>query len=99
MSSGGARNVYTFPFLRSNSKFDVLKNSLNGGQLNSIPPSVVSIWSLSLIRSPTLVLQKSGTYQSKEIMPRCQTNSLMASSLVLCRSTVGFMAGFGASCN
>ena len=31
MSSGGARNVYTFPVLRSNSKFDVLKNSLNGG--------------------------------------------------------------------
>ena len=31
MSSGGARNVYTFPVLRSNSKFDVLKNSLKGG--------------------------------------------------------------------
>ena len=75
-----------------NSKFDVLKNSLNGGQLNSILPSVVSIGSLSLIRSHILVLQKSGTYQSREIMPCCQTNSLMASSLVLCRSMVGFMA-------
>ena len=98
MSSGGARNVYTFPVLRSNSKFDVLKNLLSGGQLNSILPSVVSIGSLSLIRSPTLVLQKSGTYQSRAMVPCCQTNSLMASSLVLCGSTVEFVAGFCASC-
>ena len=70
-----------------------------GGQRNSILPSVVSIGSLSLIRLPTLVLQKSGMYQSREIVPCCWTNSLMASSLVLCRSTVGFMAGFGVSCN
>ena len=82
MSSSGARNVYTHPVLRSNSKFDVLKNSLSGGQLNSILPSVVSIGSLSFIRSPTLVLRKSGTYQSRAMVPCCRTNSLMASSLV-----------------
>ena len=73
MSLGGARNVYTLPVLRSNSKFDVLKNSLNGGQLNSILPFVVSIGSLSLIRLPTLVLRKSGTYQSRVMVPCCRT--------------------------
>ena len=99
MSSGGSRYVYTRPVLRSNSKFDVLKNSLSGGQLNNILPSVVSSGSLSFIRLPTLVLQKSGTYQSRAIVPCCHTNPLMASSLVLCSSTVGFMAGFGAPCN
>ena len=56
MSSGGSRYVYTHPVLRSNSKFDVLKNSLSGGQLNNILPSVVSSRSLSFIRSPTPVL-------------------------------------------
>ena len=90
--------MYTLPVLRSNSKFVVLKNSLSGGQLNSILPSVVSIGSLSFIRSPTLELRKSGTYQSWAMVPCCRTNSLMASSLVLCRSTMGFMARFGASC-
>ena len=99
MSSGGARYVYTHPVLRSNSKFDVLKNSLSGGQLNNNLPSVVSIGSLSFIRSPTLLLRRSGTYQSRAMMPCCHTNALMASSLVLCRSTVWFMAGFGAPCN
>ena len=91
MSSGGSRYVYTHPVLRSNSKFDVLKNSLSRGQLNSILPSVDLSRSLSFIRSPTLVLNKSGTYQSRSMVPCCHTNSLMASSLVLCNSTVGFI--------
>ena len=99
MSSGGLRYVCTFSVLRSNSKFDVLKNSLSGGQLNSILPCGVSSGSLSFIRSPTLVLHKSGTYQSRAMVPCCHMNSLMASSLVLCNSTVGFIAGFGASCS
>ena len=93
MSSGGSRYVYTFPVLRSNSKFDVLKNSLNRGQLNNILPSGVSSRSLSFIRLPTLVLHKSGTYQSRAMVLCCHMNSLMASSLVLCNSTVGFMLG------
>ena len=99
MSSGGSRYVYTCPVLRSNSKFDVLKNLLSGGQLNNILPSVDSSGSLSFIRSPTLVLHKSGTYQSRAMVPCCHTNSLMASSLVLCNSTVGFIAGFGVPCS
>ena len=99
MSSGGLRYVYTCPVLRSNSKFDVLKNLLSGGQLNNILPSVDSSGSLSFIRSPTLVLHKSGTYQSRAMVPCCHTNSLMASSLVLCNSTVGFIAGFGMPCS
>ena len=94
MSSGGLRYVYTCNVLRSNSEFDVLKNSLSGGQLNNILPYVDSSGSLSFIRSPTLVLHKSGTYQSRAMVPCCHTNSLMASSLVLCNSTVGFIAGF-----
>ena len=76
MSSGGLRYVYTHPVLRSNLKFDVLKNSLSGGQLNNILPSVVSSRSLSFIRSPTLVLQKSGTYQSRAMVPCCHTVAL-----------------------
>ena len=99
MFSGGLRYVNTRPVLRSNSKFDVLKNSPSVGHPNSILPSVVSSGSLSFIRSPTLVLQKSGTYQSRAMVPYFHTNSLMASSLVLCNSTVGFMSGFGAPCN
>ena len=99
MSSGGSRYVYTFPVLRFNLKFDVLKNSLSGGQLNNILPSGVSSRSLSFIRSPTLVLHKSATYQSRAMVPCCHMNSLMASSLVLYNSTVGFIAGFGASCS
>ena len=99
MSSGGSRYVYTFPVLRSNLKFDVLKNSLSGGQLNNILPSGVSSGSLSFIRSPTLVLHKSGAYQSRAMVPCCHTHSLMASSLILCNSTVGFIAGFGVSCS
>ena len=35
MSSGGSRYVNTLPVLRFNSKFDVLKNSLSAGLLNS----------------------------------------------------------------
>ena len=31
MSSGGVRNVYTHPVVRSNSKFDLEKISLSGG--------------------------------------------------------------------
>ena len=81
-----------------NSKFDVLKNSLSGGQLNNILPSVDSSGSLSFIRLPTLVLHKSGTCQSRAMVPCCRTNYLMAFSLVLCNSTVGFIAGFGAPC-
>ena len=99
MFSGGSRYVNTRPVLRSNSKFDVLKNSLSGGQLNSILPSVVSSGSLSFIRSPTLVLHKSGTYHSRAMVPCCHTNSSMVSSLVLCNSTVGFMAGFAVPCS
>ena len=99
MCSGGSRYVYTFPVLRSNSKFDVLKNSLSGGQLNNILPSGTSSGSLSFIRSPTLVLHKSGTYQSRAMVPCCHTNSLMASSLVLCNSTVGFIAGSCVPCS
>ena len=38
MFSGGSRYVYTRPVLRSSSKFDVLKNLLRAGQLNSILP-------------------------------------------------------------
>ena len=76
-----------------------LKNSLSVGQLNKILPSVVSSGSLCSIRSPTLVLQKSGTYQSRAMVPFFHTNSLMASSLVLCNSTVGFISGFGSPCN
>ena len=91
---GEVRNVNTHPVVRSNSKVDVLKYSLSGGQLNSILPFVVSIWSLSLIKSPTRVLLKFGTYQSRPIVPFILMNSLMISSSVLCRSTVGFMAGF-----
>ena len=78
MSSGGSRYVYTSPVLRSNSKLDVLKNSLSVGQLNRILPSVVSSGSLCSIRSPTLVLQKSGIYQSRAMVPLFRTNSLMA---------------------
>ena len=98
MSSGGSRYVYTRPVLRSSSKIDVLKNSLSGGQLNNILPSVDLSGSLSFIRLPTLVLHKSGTYQSRAMVPCCHTNSLMASSLVLCNSTVGFIAGFSVPC-
>ena len=98
MFSGGSRYVYTHPVLRSNSKFDVLKNSLSVGQLNSILPSVVSSGSLCSIRSPTLVLAKSGTYQSRAMVPFLHMNSLMDFSLVLCSSTMGFVSGFGVSC-
>ena len=99
MSSGGSRYVNTLPVLRFNSKFDVLKNSLSAGLLNSILPSMVSSWSLFFIRSPILVLQRSGTYQSRLMVPCCHTNSSMASSLVLCSSTVGFIAGSAALCS
>ena len=98
MSSGGSRYVYTRPVLRSNSKLDVLKNSLSVGQLNRILRSVVLSGSLCSIRSPTLVLQKSGIYQSRAMVPLFRTNSLMAYSLVLCNSTVGFIPGFGNPC-
>ena len=97
MSSGGVRNVYTSPVVRSNSKVVVWKYSLSGGQLNSILPLVVSIGSLSLIRSPTQVSLMFGTYQSRPIVPCLLTNSLMTSSSVLCRFTVEFMAGSGVS--
>ena len=99
MSSGRSRYVNTLPVLRFNSKFDVLKNSLSAGLLNSILPSMVSSWSLFFIRSPTLVLQRSGTYQSRLMVLCCHTNSSMASSLVLCSSTVGFIAGSAALCS
>ena len=42
MFSGGSRYVNTSPVWRFSSKFDVLKNSLSAGLLNSILPSVVS---------------------------------------------------------
>ena len=99
MSSGGSRYVNTFPVLRFNLKFDVLKNSLSGGQLNNILPSGISSGSLSFIRSPTLVLHKSGTFQSRAMVPCCHMNSLMVSSLVLCKSTVGFIPGSCVPCS
>ena len=83
--------------MRSNSKVVLQKYSLSGGQLNSISPLVVSIGSLFLIRSPTRVLLRFGTYQSKPIVPCLLMNSSMTSSSVLCRFTVGFMAGSGVS--
>ena len=92
MFSGGSRYVSTSPVCRFTSKFDVLKNSLSVGLLNSILPSVVPSWSLFSIKLPTLVLQRSGTYQSRLMVPCCHTNSLMVSSLVLCSSTVGVVA-------
>ena len=92
MFSGGSRYVSTSPVWRFSSKFDVLKNLLSAGLLNSILPSVVPSWSLFSIRSPTLVLQRSGTYQSRLMVPCCQTNSLVVSSLVLCSSIVGVVA-------
>ena len=84
--------MYTCTVFRSSSKFDVLKKSLSTGQLNSILPSIVSSGSLCSIKSPTLVFEKSGTYQSREMVPFLRTNSLMDSSLVLCSSTVGFVS-------
>ena len=98
MSSEGVRNVYTHPIARSNLKVDVGKNAFSGGQLNSILPFVVFIGSLFLIRTPTRVLQKSGTYQSKPIALCLLTNSSITMLSVLCRSTVGFMAGSNVTC-
>ena len=92
MFSGGSRYVSTSPVWRFSSKFDVLKNLLSAGLLNSILPSVVPSLSLFSIRSPTLVLQRSGTYQSGLMVPCCHTNSFMVSSLVLCSSIVGVVA-------
>ena len=92
MFSGGSRYVSTSPVCRFSSKFDVLKNSLSVRLLNSILPSVVPSWSLFSIKLPTLVLQRSGMYQSRLMVPCCHTNSLMVSSLVLCSSTVGVVA-------
>ena len=99
MFSQGSRYVNTSPVWRFSSKFDVLKNSLSAGLLNSILPSMVSSWSLFSIRSPTPVLQRSGTYQSRLMVWCCHMNSLMASSLVLCSSIVGFVAWSIAFCN
>ena len=92
MFSGGSRYVSTSPVWRFSSKFDVLKNLLSVGLLNSILPSVVSSWRLFSIRSPTLVLQRSGTYKLRLMVPCFHTNSLMVSSLVLCSSTIGVVA-------
>ena len=98
MFSGGSRYVSTSPASRFSSKFDVLKNSLSARLLNSILPSVVPSWSLFSIRSPTLVLQRSGTYQSRLMVPCCHTNSLIVSSFVLCGSTVGVVVWSIAFC-
>ena len=92
MFSGGSRYVSTSPVWRFSSKFDVLKNLLSARLLNSILPSVFPSWSLFSIRSPTLVLQRSGTYQSRLMVSCCHRNSLMVSSLVLCSSIVGVVA-------
>ena len=89
--------MYTCPVVRSNSKIDVLKYSLSGGKLNNILPLVVSIGILSLIESPTRVLLKFGTYQSKPIALCLLMNSSMISSSLLCGFIVGFMAGLGTS--
>ena len=77
MFSGGSTYVSTSPVWRFSLKFDVLKNLLSVGLLNSILPSVVPSWSLFSIGSPTLVLQRSGTYQSRLMVPCCRTNSLI----------------------
>ena len=69
MFSGGLRYVNTWPVFRSSSKWDVLKNSLNVGQLNTIMPSAVSIGSLCSMRSPTLLFEKFGMYQSSAMVP------------------------------
>ena len=98
MFSRGLRYVSTSPVWSFSSKFEVLKNSLSARLLNSILPSVVPSWSLFSIRSPTLVLQRSGTYQSRLMVLCCRTNSLMVSSLVLCSSTVGVVAWSIAFC-
>ena len=90
MFSGGLRYVNTWPVFRSSSKFDVLKNSLNVGQLNTILPSAVSIGNLCSMRSPTLAFEKFGTYQSSAMVPCSHTKSLMDLSLFLYGSTVGF---------
>ena len=42
------------------------------------------------MRSPTLVFEKFGTYQSSAMVPCFRTKSLMDSSLLLYSSTVGF---------
>ena len=99
MFFGGSRYVYTRPVLRSNSKFDVLKNSPSEGQLNSILSSVVSSGSLCSIRSPTLMLERFVAYQSRAMVPFLHMKSLTASSLVLCSSTGGFVSVFGCPCN
>ena len=94
MFLGGLRYVNTWPVFRSSSKLDVLKNSLNVGQLNTILPSVVSIGSLCSMRSPTLLFEKFGTYQFSAMVPCFRTKSFMDSSLLLYSSTVGFTFSF-----
>ena len=84
--------MITSPVWRFSSKFDVLKTLLSVRLLNSILPSVVPSWSIFSIGSPTLVLQRSSTYQSRLMVLCCPTNSLMVSSSVLCSSTVGVVA-------
>ena len=46
------------------------------------------------MRSPTLVFEKFGTYQSSAMVPCFRTKSLMVSSLLLYSSTVGFTFWF-----
>ena len=94
MFSGGLRYVNTWPVFRLSSKFDVLKNSLNVGQLNTNLPSAVSIGNLCSMRSPTLVFEKFGTYQSSAMVPCFRTKSLMDLSLLLYSSTIGFTFWF-----
>ena len=91
----------SFPCIRSSCEQNIQAgfstNYARFMQLNSILPLVISIQSLSLIKSPTRVLLKFGTYQSRPIVPFLLINSLITSLSVMYRSTVGFMAGFCAS--
>ena len=56
MSSGGSRNVWTHPVLRSISKVDVVKNSLSKGQVTRILVLPVPVSNQSLITSLTQLL-------------------------------------------
>ena len=74
------------------------KNSLSGGQVNSILPLWVVHFTLFLISVFTWVFAKSGMYQSKPIPPCLWMYSSMIKSSSLGISTVGFMAGSDATC-
>ena len=94
MSSDGSKYVYTHPVVRSTSKVDVVKNSLNWGQLTRILVLPVLIGNLSLIMSLMRVLLKFGTYQSKAMSLNLLMYSSMLLASILINSTVRFRAAF-----